>query len=77
MISVSPGVIGGFGTNHHLRQSLISLDVPTMQQPEAYIGGAAKLFDAKGEITNEATREFFIKFMKTFAVWVAKNASKT
>ncbi|MCF5262345.1 NADPH-dependent FMN reductase, partial [Pseudomonas sp. PA-5-4A] len=36
IISVSPGAIGGFGANHHLRQSLVFLDVPCMQQPEAY-----------------------------------------
>src|SRR5574342_136140 len=46
ILSVSPGAIGGFGANHHLRQSLVFLDVPAMPQPEAYIGGAAKLFDA-------------------------------
>eukprot|EP01030_Chromulinospumella_sphaerica_P016526 gene16526-16341_t len=40
VISVSPGAIGGFGANHHLRQSLVFLDVPCMQQPEAYLGGA-------------------------------------
>ena len=77
VISVSPGVIGGFGANHHLRQSLVFLDVPAMQQPEAYIGGAAQLFDANGDITNETTREFLIKFMNSFAAWVAKNSSKS
>ena len=76
VITVSPGVIGGFGANHHLRQSLVFLDVPTMQQPEAYIGGAAQLFDANVNITNEATREFLRKFMDSFSAWVAKNSSK-
>ncbi len=38
--SVSPGVLSGFGANHHLRQSLVFLDMPTMQQPETYIGGS-------------------------------------
>ena len=76
VISVSPGVIGGFGANHHLRQSLVFLDVPAMQQPEAYIGGAAQLFDANGNITNENTHEFLIKFMDAFAAWVAINSSK-
>ena len=76
VISVSPGAIGGFGANHHLRQSLVFLDVPAMQQPEAYIGGAAQLFDANGRITNETTREFLIKFMDAFAAWVAKNSTK-
>ena len=73
VMSVSPGAIGGFGANHHLRQSLVFLDVPTMQQPEAYIGGAAQLFDADGNVTNETTREFLRKYMDAFAVWVAKN----
>jgi chromate reductase, NAD(P)H dehydrogenase (quinone) len=77
VISVSPGTIGGFGANHHLRQSLVFLDVPAMQQPEAYIGGAAQLFDANGNISNETTREFLRKFMDAFAAWVAKNTSAT
>jgi chromate reductase, NAD(P)H dehydrogenase (quinone) len=43
VMSVSPGAIGGFGANHHLRQSLVFLDVPVMQQPETYIGAAATM----------------------------------
>ena len=73
IVSVSPGSIGGFGANHHLRQSLVFLDVPAMQQPEAYIGGAANLFDAEGKILNENTREFLRKFMESFAVWLRTN----
>ena len=76
VISVSPGAIGGFGANHHLRQSLVFLNIPAMQQPEAYIGNATQLFDANGNITNETTREFLIKFMDTFATWVARNSSQ-
>jgi chromate reductase len=70
VISVSPGGIGGYGANHHLRQSMVFLDVPTMQQPEAYIGGAATLFDEQGGIANEATRGFATKFMQSFAAWI-------
>ena len=58
VISVSPGAIGGFGANHHLRQSLVFLNMPAMQQPEAYIGDADKLFDADGKLTNDSTRDF-------------------
>ena len=74
IISVSPGATGGFGANHHLRQSLVFLDVPTLQQPEAYIGGAAKLFDADGKLVNDSTREYLRKFMAAFASWIAKMA---
>jgi chromate reductase len=45
VVSASPSAIGAFGANHHLRQSLVFLNVPAMQQPEAYIGHADKLFD--------------------------------
>jgi chromate reductase len=72
IVSVSPGALGAFGANHHLRQALVFLDVPAMQQPEAYIGGAAKLFDEQGALANDATREFITKFMQAFAAWIAK-----
>lgn len=71
VISVSPGAIGGFGANHHLRQSLVFLDVPVLQQPEAYVGGAAKLFDEQGRLASDATREFMTKFLNAFADWIA------
>jgi chromate reductase len=72
VVSVSPGAIGGFGANQHLRQTLVFLNVPAMQQPEAYIGGAGKMFDDAGKLTNDSTREFFGKFLQAYAVWVEK-----
>jgi chromate reductase len=74
IVSVSPGAIGAFGANHHLRQSLVFLNVPSMQQPEAYIGGADKLFDAQGNLTNDSTRAFMEKFLAAFATWIDHNA---
>ncbi len=71
VMSVSPGAIGGFGANHHLRQSLVFLDVPTLQQPESYIGQAGDLFGKEGEITNEDTKKFLQKFINAYADWVA------
>jgi chromate reductase, NAD(P)H dehydrogenase (quinone) len=68
--SISPGALGAFGANHHLRQSLVFLNVPTMQQPEAYIGGAASLFAPDGQIANEKTRDFLRGYMEAFARWV-------
>jgi chromate reductase, NAD(P)H dehydrogenase (quinone) len=70
VISVSPGALGGFGANHHLRQTLVFLDIPVMQQPEAYIGGADKLFDSQGSIANPGTQEFLGKFLQKFERWV-------
>ncbi len=76
VVSVTTGLLGAFGANHHLRQSLVFLNVPTMPQPEAYIGGAAKLFDEQGNMTNESTREFLKKFMAAFEAWVARFSSR-
>ncbi|HLK23141.1 MAG TPA: NADPH-dependent FMN reductase [Caulobacteraceae bacterium] len=75
VVSVSPGALGGFGANHHLRQSLVFLDMPAMQQPEAYVGGAANLFDEHDEVKVEPTRDFLKSFMEAFAGWVERNAA--
>jgi chromate reductase len=70
VISVSPGALAAFGANQHLRQSLVFLNVPTMQQPEAYIGGVAKLFDESGNLTNDSTKQFLGNFIDAFARWI-------
>src|ERR1700688_4224611 len=70
IVSSSPGAIGAFGANHHLRQSLVFLNVPTMQQPEAYVGHADKLFDKHGKLVSDGTRKFLQEFMQAFANWV-------
>jgi len=70
VVSVSPGSLGGFGANHHLRQSLVTLDVPVLQQPEAYVGGVAGLLDAGGKLTDGGTREHLTRFAAAFAAWI-------
>ncbi|WP_454764200.1 NADPH-dependent FMN reductase [Cupriavidus campinensis] len=75
VISASPGAVGGFGANHHLRQSLVFLNIPVLQQPEAYISGVDKLFDAQGGIVSESTRGFLSKYLTAFASWVERNAA--
>ena len=72
VVSASPGAIGGFGANHHLRQSLVFLNVPVLQQPEAYLGGVDKLFDESGG-ANESTRGFLVKYLTAFAAWIERN----
>ena len=71
VISVSPGGIGAFGANHHLRQSLVFLNVPTLSA-EAYIGNAYSLFDADGELINEATADFLKTYGQAFSAWIEK-----
>ncbi|QYF92412.1 NAD(P)H-dependent oxidoreductase [Massilia sp. PAMC28688] len=73
VISASPGAIGGFGANHHLRQCLVFLNMPAMQQPEAYLGKIDTCFDGD-QVSDEKTRAFLQKFIDTFAAWVERNA---
>ncbi len=70
VVSASVGAIGGFGANHHLRQSLVYLNTPCMQQPEVYLSFVDKLFDDKGNMNNEGTKTFLGQFMEAFATWV-------
>lgn len=71
VVSVSMSSLGAFGANHHLRQSMVFLDVFMMQQPEAYIGAAQNLIDDQGNVVSE-TQEFLQAFLEAFGRWVEK-----
>jgi chromate reductase len=70
VVSSSPGAIAAFGANHHLRQSLVFLNVPTLQQPEAYLSHVDKLFDEQGKLVSDGTGKFLQQFMQAFANWI-------
>ncbi len=72
VISLSPGAMGGFGANHHLRQSLVFLNMPTMAQPEAYVGGAGEMFDEAGAIKKPDTAKFMATFLEKFEAWIER-----
>jgi chromate reductase len=71
IVSVSIGFISGFGANHHLRQSLVFINVPTMPQPEAYIGNASELFDDQGNLISESKKKSLKAFAAAFEQWVS------
>lgn len=73
VVSVSPGGISGFGANHHLRQSLVFLDIVTLQQPEAYIGNVTTLLDDQGEFTQNA-KEHFEKIVDAYFLLFKKQS---
>ena len=72
IVSVSPGALAAFGANHHLRQSLVFLNVPVLQQPEAYIGNVADLLDQNGKLKKDDTKVFLKSFTDAFAAWIDK-----
>ncbi|WP_420123896.1 NADPH-dependent FMN reductase [Nakamurella sp.] len=69
IISASPGRMGAFGANHHLRQSLVFLDMPTMAQPELYLGDSDRLFDPAGRLRHEDMRDRLVAYLTAFSAW--------
>lgn len=71
IISVSPGKLGAFGANHHLRQSMVFLNIYMMQQPEAYIGDVPSILGPDGKFVSEKSKSFFEDYMDGFAKWIS------
>jgi chromate reductase len=72
IISLSVGKLGAFGANHALRQVMVFLNVLLLQQPEAYIGEAASLFDAEGKIAVPGTKKFLEDYCAALAAWITR-----
>lgn len=71
VFSGSPGLTGGFGSNHHLRQSCVFLDVPVMQQPEAYWGLLSDdKFGPDGGVNDDKLNALITAFAAAFADWI-------
>jgi chromate reductase, NAD(P)H dehydrogenase (quinone) len=71
IVSASPGSIGGFGANHQLRQACVFLDMPVMQQPEAYLGHVNDdSFDADGKLKEGPLQKLVETLAHAFHDWV-------
>ena len=71
IVTVSPGAIGGFGANHQIRQTCVFLNMPMMQQPEAYLGHVTdNSFDENGHIKEESLYGLVEKLAHAFHDWV-------
>ena len=71
IVSVSPGALGGFGANHHLRQSLVFLNMPAMQQPESYLGRIGDdSFGDDGQLKDGPLKTLTLNLAHAFADWI-------
>ena len=71
IVSASPGSIGGFGANHQLRQACVFLNMPVMQQPEAYLGHVTDdSFDGDGCLKDGPLKDVVTKLAHAFHDWV-------
>jgi len=71
IVTASPGAIGGFGSNHQIRQSCVFLNMPVMQQPEAYLGHVTDAsFDESGCLKDGPLKDLVEKLAHAFHDWV-------
>lgn len=72
VFSNSPGGLGAFGANHHLRQCLVFLNLPIMPQPEVYLSKVANAFDENGNLVEERTVNLLKNALQAYADWFDK-----
>ena len=71
IVTASPGSIGGFGSNHQIRQACVFLNMPVMQQPEAYLGHVTDdSFDADGCLKEGPLKDLVTTLARAFHDWV-------
>ncbi|MGG7440210.1 NADPH-dependent FMN reductase [Chryseobacterium arthrosphaerae] len=73
VFSNSPGNLSAFGANHHVRQSLVFLNIPVMQQPEVYLPHIDKVWDENGNLKDEKVKDFLQKAVDAYIEWFKKN----
>ncbi|MDR3310455.1 MAG: NAD(P)H-dependent oxidoreductase [Oscillospiraceae bacterium] len=72
IVSVSPGRLGAFGANNHLRQSAACLNIAVMPTPEGYFGGASDFLGESGAVTDEHTAASLKRYAAAYAAWVKR-----
>ena len=63
VMGASVGSLGTARAQYHLRQILVTLNMPVVNQPEVMIGNAAQQFDQNGRLTDEPTRQLIQKLL--------------
>jgi len=72
IVSVTPYQMGAMAANHAVRQALVFLNMPAMQQPEAYVANVRDLLDSRGSLKNLKTRRFLVHFLSAFERWIER-----
>ena len=74
IMGVSPGAMCTAMAQQHLRNILVSLDMPTLAQPEAFLHAGDKLFDDSGGLA-AGSRQFLQHWLDRYLAWVRKHVS--
>jgi chromate reductase len=67
VMGVSVGKLGTALAQSHLRQVLLHLDADVIGQPELYLGPANEIFNGKGEIIDDSTKELLTNALNTLS----------
>ena len=72
MMGASIGAIGTARAQYHLRQMMVFLNMFPVNQPEVMIGNASERFDAQGNLTDDATKEFIRQLLQNLVDWTRR-----
>src|SRR5687768_10540593 len=72
IMGTSPGAVGTARAQYHLRQVMVFLNTFPINQPEVMIAKAHERFDAEGNLTDEATREFIRRLLQSLVDWTRR-----
>lgn len=77
IMGASVGAIGTARAQYHLRQMMVFLDMPVVNQPEVMIGTAAQKFSEQGELTDPASRKLVVQLLEALIELTRSSATST
>jgi len=72
IMGASVGTIGTARAQYHLRQMMVFLNMFPVNQPEVMIGNASERFDASGNLTDDATKDFIRQLLRSLTDWTRR-----
>jgi chromate reductase len=72
IMGASVGAIGTARAQYHLRQMMVFLNMFPVNQPEVMIANAHERFDAQGNLTDDATKEFIRQLLQSLVDWTRR-----
>ena len=72
IMGASVGTIGTARAQYHLRQMMVFLNMFPINQPEVMIGNAHERFDADGNLTHDATKDFIRQLLQSLVEWTRR-----
>ena len=73
IIGCSPYKLGAFGAVNHLRQVLMYVNMPILQQPEFYLGEIGSKLTSNGDINDDETQQHINDYWTAFIHWIKKH----